>query len=109
MATAQPDDLHRSVTNLVENAVRFGGQATIRLSLSPEHLTIDVEDDGPRISDARKQDVLEPFERGDDVRNMDGSEGSGLGLSIANAIVLARLAVTSIRLPVRQQDQRSAA
>jgi light-regulated signal transduction histidine kinase (bacteriophytochrome) len=71
MATV-PDDLCRSVTNLVENAVRFGGYATIRLGLSPEHLTIDVEDDGPGISDARKQDVLEPFVRGDDARNMDG-------------------------------------
>ena len=31
MATVRPDDLHRSVTNLVENAVRFGAEATIRL------------------------------------------------------------------------------
>ena len=32
MATVRPDDLHRSVTNLVENAVRFGAEATIRLT-----------------------------------------------------------------------------
>jgi signal transduction histidine kinase len=120
MATV-PDDLCRSVTNLVENAVRFGGHATIRLGLSPKYLTIDVEDDGPGISDARKQDVLEPFVRGDDARNMDGSEGFGLGLSIANAIVLAHGGALSlhdrashgllmrIRLPVRQEKQRSAA
>ena len=31
MATVRPDDLHRSVTNLVENAVKFGAEATIRL------------------------------------------------------------------------------
>ena len=30
MATVRPDDLHRSITNLVENAVRFGAEATIR-------------------------------------------------------------------------------
>jgi signal transduction histidine kinase len=89
MATVRPDDLHRSVTNLVENAVRFGAEATIRLTVSPDRLTIDVEDDGPGISDARKHNVLEPFVRGDDARNMDEAAGFGLGLSIANAIVLA--------------------
>src|ERR1700736_2790240 len=36
MATARPDDLHRSITNLVENAVRFGAEATIRLRVSQE-------------------------------------------------------------------------
>jgi signal transduction histidine kinase len=121
MATVRPDDLHRSITNLVENAVRFGGQATIRLQTSADHLVIDVEDDGPGISDARKTDVLEPFVRGDVARNMDDAEGFGLGLSIARAIVLAHggeLAlldrephglIVRIRLPVRQQTQRAAA
>jgi signal transduction histidine kinase len=120
MATVRPDDLHRSITNLVENAVRFGGQAMIRLRASADHLIIDVEDDGPGISDARKADVLEPFVRGDDARNMDDAEGFGLGLSIARAIVLAHggeLAlldraphglIVRIRLPVRQA-QRAAA
>lgn len=88
LATVRPDDLYRSITNLVENAVRFGGQTTIRLRMS-EQVTIDVEDDGPGISDARKNNVLEPFVRGDDARNMDDAMGFGLGLSIARAIVLA--------------------
>src|SRR6202040_2226617 len=47
MSTARPADLHRSITNLVENAVRFGAQTTIRLRVSPEALTVEVEDDGP--------------------------------------------------------------
>jgi signal transduction histidine kinase len=89
MATARPDDLHRSVTNLVENAVRFGAEATIRLTMSPERAIIDVEDDGPGISDAHKDDMLEPFARGDSARNMDEAAGFGLGLSIARAIALA--------------------
>jgi hypothetical protein len=54
MMTARPDDLHRSVTNLVENAVRYGAEATVRLAMSEDDVTIDVEDDGPGISDARK-------------------------------------------------------
>src|ERR1700744_3583684 len=89
MATVRPDDLHRSVTNLVENAVKFGAEATVRLIASSDVMTIEVEDDGPGISDARKEVMLEPFVRGDDARNMDEASGFGLGLSIARSIVLA--------------------
>jgi signal transduction histidine kinase len=88
-AAARPDELHRGVTNLVENAVRFGAEVTIRLDVSGTKLVIDVEDDGPGISDARKQEMLEPFVRGDDARTMDDSTGFGLGLSIARAIAVA--------------------
>lgn len=88
-AAGRPDDLHRGVTNLVENAVRFGAEVTIRLDIAGTKLVIDVEDDGPGISDARKQEMLEPFVRGDDARTMDESTGFGLGLSIARAIALA--------------------
>jgi signal transduction histidine kinase len=121
MATVRPDDLHRSVTNLVENAVRFGAVATIRLRVTADQLTIDVEDDGPGISDAHKQNMLQPFVRGDDARNMDEAAGFGLGLSIANAIVLAHGGVLSLhdrqphglvvrmQLPVHQQGRRTAA
>jgi signal transduction histidine kinase len=121
MATLRPDDLYRSVTNLVENAVRFGAEATIRLTMSPNSVTIDVEDDGPGISDARKDAMLEPFVRGDEARNMDEAAGFGLGLSIARAIVLAHDGelslndrqphglVVRIELPVHQQIRLAAA
>ena len=116
MATVRPDDLHRSVTNLVDNAVRFGAEAVIRLRMTGDQLTIDVEDDGPGISDAQKQNMLEPFVRGDDARNMNEATGFGLGLSITNAIVLAHGGTLSlhdrqphglvvrIQLPVHQQS-----
>ena len=121
MATVRPDDLHRSVTNLVENAVRFGAVATIHLNVSTDTVTIEVEDDGPGISDARKEVMLEPFVRGDDARNMDETAGFGLGLSIARAIVLAHGGqlslndrqphglIVRIQLPVRQPSRLSAA
>jgi signal transduction histidine kinase len=120
MVTVRPDDLHRCITNLVENAVRFGVEVTIRLRASPDTVTIDVEDDGPGISDVRKAFMLEPFVRGDDARNMDDAAGFGLGLSIARAIALAHGGALSlhdrqpnglivrVRLPARQ-SQRSAA
>ena len=89
MATVRPDDLHRCITNLVENAVRYGMETTIRLTPSADGTAIEVEDDGPGISDARKDNMLQPFVRGDSARNMDDAAGFGLGLSIAKAIVLA--------------------
>ncbi|HEY2211117.1 MAG TPA: ATP-binding protein [Bradyrhizobium sp.] len=121
MATLRPDDLYRSTTNLVENAVRFGAEVVIRLRMSLNTVTIDIEDDGPGISDARKDAMLEPFVRGDDARNMDDAAGFGLGLSIARAIVLAhggemslndrrpRGLIVRVELPVHQQSQLAAA
>jgi signal transduction histidine kinase len=119
-AAARPDDLHRGVTNLVENAVRFGAEVTIRLDVSCTKLVIDVEDDGPGITDSRKQEMLEPFVRGDDARTMDDSTGFGLGLSIAHAIALAHGGELSLhdrkphglivrmQLPVWQQPRLAA-
>jgi signal transduction histidine kinase len=121
MATVRPDDLHRSITNLVENAIRFGAEATIRLTVSPDTATIEIEDDGPGIADARKHAMLEPFVRGDDARNMDEAAGFGLGLSIARAIVLAHGGelslhdrqphglIVRIELPIHQQSRQTAA
>jgi signal transduction histidine kinase len=57
--------------------------------MSPQAVTIEVEDNGPGIADARKDSVLQPFVRGDDARNMDEASGFGLGLSIARTIVQA--------------------
>jgi signal transduction histidine kinase len=120
MAIVRPDDLTRSITNLVENSVRYGALATIRLKTSADSATIEVEDDGPGISDARKDVMLEPFVRGDDARNMDENAGFGLGLSIARAIVLAhggKLSmhdrephglIVRIELPIRQPVRQAA-
>lgn len=120
MATVRPDDLARSITNLVQNSVRYGALVTIRLATSDDAATIEVEDDGPGISDARKEVMLEPFVRGDDARNMDETAGFGLGLSIARAVVLAhggKLSmhdhlphglIVRIELPVRQITRQAA-
>ncbi|CCE04979.1 putative two component sensor histidine kinase; osmolarity sensor [Bradyrhizobium sp. STM 3843] len=121
MATVRPDDLLRTVTNLVENAVKYGAETVIRLALAPDVLIIDVEDDGPGISDAQKPQMLEPFVRGDDARNMDEATGFGLGLSIAKSIVMAHGGelslhdrrphglIVRISLPAQQKRLRPAA
>lgn len=116
MAMARPEDLHRSVTNLVENAVRFGAEVAISLELSADCAVIDVADDGPGISDAQKDSMLEPFVRGDTARNMNEAAGFGLGLSIARAIAIAhggelslhdgkpRGLVVRMKIPLRRQQ-----
>src|ERR1700744_3807290 len=81
-----PDDLHRCITNLVQNAVRFGSGTAIRLTMSDAGAAIEIEDDGPGISHAAKEIMLRPFVRGDDARNMDEAAGVGRGCSIAKAI-----------------------
>ncbi len=121
MAVVRPDDLRRGVTNLVENAVRFGADVTVSLSIAAGRMMIDVLDDGPGISDAKKAEMLEPFVRGDDARNMDEAEGFGLGLSIARAIALAHGGELSLHdrsphglivrmaIPLRLHSERRAA
>ncbi|WP_322517792.1 ATP-binding protein [Rhodopseudomonas palustris] len=83
---ARPDDIRRAVTNLVDNAVRYGQDVIVRLEASPGHVAIAVEDDGPGIPESCRAELIEPFVRGDDARNMDETSGFGLGLSIARTI-----------------------
>jgi len=85
----RPDEIIRAVTNLVQNATRFGTEVEVTLLTSGNRLVIDVCDNGPGIPDERKAAMLEPFVRGEDARTMDETAGFGLGLSIAQAIVTA--------------------
>lgn len=85
----RPNEIIRAVTNLVENATRFGTHVDVALLTVEDQLVIDVSDDGPGIPDDRKAAMLEPFVRGEEARTMDETAGFGLGLSIAQAIVTA--------------------
>jgi signal transduction histidine kinase len=86
---AHPEDLHRALTNLIDNAVFHGGKADVKLTLTEPTVTIAIEDDGPGIPDTHKQVMLEPFVRGDAARGGNGKTGFGLGLSIARAVIEA--------------------
>jgi protein-histidine pros-kinase len=69
----------------VENAVRYGGVARIGLIDHPDHVCIEVQDDGAGIAAHELTRVLAPFYRLEGSRNRN-SGGVGLGLSIANDI-----------------------
>lgn len=80
----RPDGLRRAVRNLVENAVRYGGEARVFVRHGATTIDIVVEDRGPGIPDAMRERVFAPFFRLEASRNRD-TGGIGLGLSIARA------------------------
>ncbi|MGN7774383.1 ATP-binding protein [Phyllobacterium sp. 22552] len=80
--------LIRAVTNLVENAVRFGSVVDIELRASNQGETvITLKDNGPGLEDGFHDKVLEPFFKADEARTSSAKTGFGLGLSIADEIV----------------------
>src|SRR5262249_16952954 len=84
--TARPDALHRAVTNLIDNAVRYGGgNAVVRLAETPMSVTIAIEDEGPGIPDAQQDAMFEPFVRGDAARSMNEDTRFGPGLAVPPA------------------------
>ena len=84
----QPGALRRAVTNLIDNAVKYGGSARVAVQATASAVTIDIEDDGPGIPEADLQRVFEPFHRLEESRSRE-TGGTGLGLSIALSIVQA--------------------
>ena len=86
---ARPAAMKRALTNLVLNAVNYGGSA--RVTQQPPRdgvLTILVEDDGPGIPASELDRVFEPFHRLEASRNRE-TGGTGLGLPIARNILRA--------------------
>jgi signal transduction histidine kinase len=81
----KPQGLKRCLTNLIENAIKFGGSARVYVQDSGRAVVIRIEDDGPGIPAAELERVFEPFYRLESSRNRD-SGGTGLGLSIARDI-----------------------
>jgi signal transduction histidine kinase len=81
--------IRRMFSNLIDNAVRYGGGA-VRVSLIDRvsDWIVTIADDGPGIPTALFEQAFEPFQRLESSRNRE-TGGTGLGLSIARDIVLA--------------------
>lgn len=77
--------LKRAIMNLVTNAARFGDRVVIRVAPEGRWVRIEVDDDGPGIPEAERENVFRPFYRLDHARNQDEGN-SGLGLVIARDI-----------------------
>ncbi len=84
-ALADPDALRRIVTNLVDNALRYGGDGAVTVTIGGDRtvVTVQVRDHGPGLGG--DDDLFSPFVRGAASRGRDGS-----GLGLATAADLAR-------------------
>ena len=87
LVRADPEDLHRALTNLVDNAVRYA-RSGVLLAADPQpgQVRIAVTDDGPGIPEADRERVFARFTRLDDARP-DDEGGAGLGLAIVAELV----------------------
>ena len=85
VVTVRPAAFKRCLGNLVSNAARYAQGIAITGHRDHRYLTITVDDDGPGIPMAQREDVFKPFLRLDDARNQDEG-GTGLGLAIARDI-----------------------
>ncbi|MFZ5484262.1 MAG: ATP-binding protein [Pseudomonadota bacterium] len=82
-----PASLERVLGNLIENALRYGGEAPVDLVLTCErrHATLRVLDRGPGIPEVERDKVFQPFYRLEGSRSRD-TGGSGLGLAIVRQL-----------------------
>jgi signal transduction histidine kinase len=90
---AAPLSLMRAATNVIENAVKYGTRAHVRIVETASGIDIVVADAGPGIPAAEHERVFEPFYRLDAARSPDamgsGTGGTGLGLAIARHVLRA--------------------
>jgi two-component system osmolarity sensor histidine kinase EnvZ len=74
--------VRRAITNLVDNARRHAGRIILSAVSRGRSVLVQVDDDGPGIAKARREEVFRPFQT-------DSAGGTGLGLTIARDIVRA--------------------
>ena len=82
----RPNAMRRCVTNLVENALRYGSRARVSAAQIDNVVEIAVDDDGPGIPPDRREEAFRPFHRLDAGRTLAQGAGVGLGLAIARDI-----------------------
>jgi Signal transduction histidine kinase len=83
MIRADKRRLARLISNLLDNADRYGGGATaIVVENEGPNLRIAIEDSGPGIPEAERAAIFERFSRGSAGGRRGGDSGTGLGLSL---------------------------
>lgn len=82
----RPSLIRRAVRNLIENAIKYGVSAEVRVEADARCVAIVVADQGPGIPEDRMGDVFDAFTRLETSRNRE-TGGIGLGLALARAII----------------------
>ena len=84
----QPGALKRALTNLLENAVKYGKRARAAIRSTAQVIEITIDDDGPGIPEGELARVFQPFYRVESSRSRE-TGGIGLGLAIVLSVVQA--------------------
>lgn len=85
----RPQTLRRIVANLIDNALKFGGEVEVGIeNETAQRVAIMVSDRGPGIPPAELEAVMQPFYRLEGSRNRQ-TGGTGLGLAIAQQLTRA--------------------
>ena len=87
--------LRRIVSNIVENAIRYGKAAHLTLRADEATVTLIIDDEGPGIPEHQRLALLEPFTRQEPSRSRQ-TGGAGLGLAIVNSLVTGHGGTMSI-------------
>jgi signal transduction histidine kinase len=82
----KPQALKRCLSDLLDNAIKYGKSAAVAVDDDKNRLVITIRDEGPGIPEHELQKVFDPFYRLESSRNRD-TGGTGLGLTIARSIV----------------------
>jgi signal transduction histidine kinase len=80
--------MRRVLDNLIENAVKYGHEARVRLFVDRADAVAEVSDSGPGLADSELEQVFLPFYRAAAAR-ASGTHGSGLGLAVCRSIARA--------------------
>jgi signal transduction histidine kinase len=84
-----PDELHRLVVNLIDNALIHtppGTPVRVGVRREGEEAVLVVEDDGPGIPEKLREQVFGRFVRGSGPADQAASDGTGLGLAIVQSV-----------------------
>lgn len=95
-ANTKPVALSRVLSNVVENAVKYGQRASITVAERENSIEIAVDDAGPGIPEPMQPEVFAPFRR---LASANGAavEGTGLGLTVARSLVRSLGGEVSLR------------
>ena len=86
LAPCRPVALKRALTNLVDNAVKYGGKADVGVRRNGRSVEITIADNGPGIPETEMERIFLPFYRLEASRSPH-TGGVGLGLAIAQTII----------------------
>jgi signal transduction histidine kinase len=84
-ASTKPHALRRILTNLIDNALKYAGEAEISVEQRDGVVVVSVLDRGPGIPEDRLEAAMQPFFRLEQSRNRE-TGGAGLGLAIAQQL-----------------------